>query len=173
MDEQIRLGHDALGQFGVDEVDADIAGVDLAPLGHLGESAGEVDHGLAAVLGGDEEDLEVARVDAGEVTVGRGLEDFVGVRHGYSERRLVSAKVGARLLDDGLLDVRQVALEEALEGVSRRRIKVARNTHLSARTPSRRGSWRKRTRQQSQPPRQPVSPAQLHVCRPLPSSESR
>ncbi len=57
--QQIRLAHDALADFGVDEIEGDVGGGELVSLGHFGEGLGEVDERGAAVFGGEEEDGEV------------------------------------------------------------------------------------------------------------------
>lgn len=58
--QQVGFGHDALGELGVDEFLGDVAGRELALLGHVGEGACEIDNRFAAVLGRNEAELEMA-----------------------------------------------------------------------------------------------------------------
>lgn len=58
-DEQIRLGHDRLADFSVDQRAADVRWRKLVVLCHFSQSFREVDKGLSAIGFGDEEDIEV------------------------------------------------------------------------------------------------------------------
>lgn len=73
-DQQVRLAHDALADFGVDQVQRDVGRAQLAALGHFRQGFGQVDEGGAAVVGGEEEDGEVVCL------LGRGLVEGRGVR---------------------------------------------------------------------------------------------
>ena len=57
--QQVRLAHHALADLGVDQLLADVGGVELVGLRHVGEGLGQVDESLAAVGGVEEEDREV------------------------------------------------------------------------------------------------------------------
>ena len=61
-DEEVGLGHDALGQFVVDELHGDVLGREFPLLGHLSQGPGEVDDRLPAILGRDQMQLQVAHV---------------------------------------------------------------------------------------------------------------
>lgn len=54
--------------FGVDKLGRYVAGAELAGLRHLGQGAGQVDEGVAAVGGGKEEEIQFYALSSGSGT---------------------------------------------------------------------------------------------------------
>lgn len=104
-----------LADLGVDQLHADVVGRELAVLRHLGQRLGQVDEGLAAVRGGEEEHGQGGRVGLlhravrlrGAVDAVMGGEEPQGglVRRG--------AVVGGELAGDDLVEGRDVRFQDA------------------------------------------------------------